>query len=355
MKGFHLRKYILYLFVFVFILSSKTAVAYELTARSFGMGGAFSAMADDVETVLYNPAGIADSGTIGLNGSLGFAITGFNELKELRMVEDNISNDYVNDVLQDISGDVSLRSQLFIGGSISSMALSYNLEDRLSVSYDNSHFQNERISEGIITYGNSLLDPPFDLGSFAYGINLKLIRISRTSYDAEENREKRAKGGGYGVDLGVLIKATDNLKVAVVVENILSSDLSIEGEEREYWYEGNAWKSILINPAYVENYNLESKVRIGTVFKVPVLDLKLALDIDNFLSEETGQIYHFGFEKDTFFDGFTFRGGKIIGDKTDVTTLGFGINFTGFNLDLAIGNNNHSDNVIVLVSTGIDF
>lgn len=354
------KKYIYIVLVLLLVFASEIVAAYELTARSFGMGGAFTAMVDDVETVLYNPAGMADDGTVGLNFSVGFSGYNIDEIDELREIGDNINNDGVLDILGGISSNTGLTGQVFFGGMLNTVGLAYNIRDDFLVDLDSSTYSNELLSEGIISYGNTLLEPPFDIGTLAYGFNFKLINVSRESYQVGDTIDKgtktKTKGNSYGFDLGTLAKVTDNLRVGFVLENILLSDISLKGEERGYSYKDNAWNSEVLDSSYSDKYELGINARLGAAFRVPLIGLTLAADIDNFFASNDGeQIYHFGLEKNLLFNALSLRAGKINGEDVNLTTFGLGLNLTGFSFDLGFGNNSKNSEKTGLLSASMNF
>src|SRR6056297_2871602 len=54
-----------------------------MTAKAFSMGGSFTGVADDVGAVLFNPAGLTQSGIVGLQGSAGVSDVDTGELGEV--------------------------------------------------------------------------------------------------------------------------------------------------------------------------------------------------------------------------------------------------------------------------------
>ncbi len=345
------------IFICLFFVNTEFIGAYQLTARSFGMGGAFTAVADDVEAVLYNPAGMADNGVVGLDFSGGVTLLNRDELEKLEGIQDNTEFEYINDNLSGITEDIGLDYQVFFGAKLSSIGLAHNIKDNHLVEYNNGDYKysNKRVSESIFTYGNEIINPPLDLGTLSYGFNLKLIDISKQAFNMGDNTEKKSKGNGFGVDFGLLAKVSDNIRVGCVVENILPTDVDLDGEKVKYNPSQNGWDAEApIN--YSEEEDFDTNVRIGAVLDVPVVNLKLAADIDNLLdNNDAGQVLHLGLEKDLFLNFMTLRAGKITGSDVNITTLGFGMNLSGFNLDFAVGEDNKRDDITALLSANMKF
>src|SRR6056297_863455 len=70
-----------------------------MTAKAFSMGGAFTGVADDVGAVLFNPAGLTQSGIVGFQGNAGVSgvdqFNNYTKLAELLNEEDIDSNDAI--------------------------------------------------------------------------------------------------------------------------------------------------------------------------------------------------------------------------------------------------------------------
>jgi len=347
---------IISILICLFFVNTELTDAYQLTASSFGMGGAFTAVADDVEAILYNPAGIADSGIVGLDFSTGLTLLNMDELEKLEGIQDNTEFAYIDNI-SGVTEDIGLDYQIFFGAKLRSFGLAYNINDQNLLQYNNGDYRysNKRVSESIFTYGNELINPPFELGTLFYGFNLKLIDISKNSFDMEDETEKKSKGNGFGVDFGLLAKVSDNFRVGCVVENLLPTDIDLDGEVKEYSYNGSDWVVDATN-RYSEEEDFDTNVRLGAVLDVPVVDLKVAADIDNILdNNNAGQVLHIGFEKDLFLNYMTLRAGKVTGSDVNITTLGFGINLSGFNLDFAVGEDNKRDDITALLSANMKF
>ncbi len=344
------------IFICLFIVNAGIVQAYQLTARSFGMGGAFTAVADDVEAILYNPAGMADSGIVGLDFSTGLTLLNRDELEKLEGIQDNTEFTYIDNI-SGVTDDVGLDYQIFFGAKLRSFGLAYNINEQNLLEYNNGDYRysNKRVSESIFTYGNELINPPLELGALSYGFNLKIIDIGKNSFDMENETEKKSKGNGFEVDFGLLAKVTDNFRVGCVVENLLPTDIDLNGEVKEYRYDGSAWV-IDDKYDYSEEEDFDTNVRLGAVLDVPVVNLKIAADIDNLLdNNDAGQVLHIGLEKDLFFNLMTLRAGMVTGSAVNITTLGFGMNLSGFNLDFAVGEDNKRDDITALLSANMRF
>ncbi|MFP4662717.1 MAG: hypothetical protein ACLFPF_11030 [Halanaerobiales bacterium] len=348
------------LFISLFLITNPGVEASQLTARSYGMGGAFTAVADDVEAILYNPAGITDNGYVGLDFNMGMNILNVDELEKVRDIADSNSYEYINEKIDDIDGDISLDNQLFFGAKFSSIGLAYNIKEshllQNNSGSDNSYLSS-RVSEAIFSYGNDILEPPLEIGALSYGVNVKLVDMSRNNYYMESSREINIKGNGYGLDIGLLSKVTDTLKLGCVVENLLASDIDLDGQSKRYIPGENGWQ---VDQDSIEDYSetadFDPNVRVGAALDVPVLNMILAADIDNLFDQnDTGQVLHFGLEKDFVLNSLTVRAGRVTGDSISLTTLGFGVNLSGASIDLAIGEESNKDDLSIMISADINY
>ena len=346
----------LIVFIFLLFFVNGGAEAYELTARSLGMGGAFSAIADDLEAILYNPASIANAGVLGLGVNTGISTYNLEYLEELlELYEDDEYGD-IKELAGGIKEKAGFNSNVFVGARLNSIGLAYRMKQEHSINPIGDNYFSEKLSEGILSYGNQLLDPPFELGALYYGINLRYINIERVTYDLVDNLVGNAKGGFFSVDLGTLAKVTDNLRIACVVENALFTNPDLKGELKKYNLTGDEWSYQVINPSYSSHKDIKAKVRLGAALRIPIIDLTLAADLDNFLTAQEKQVLHLGLEKNLLLDALSIRLGKAKGEELDLNTFGLGLNLTGFNLDLALGKNRIGNREIIgLLSASMDF
>ncbi|MFP4015574.1 MAG: hypothetical protein ACLFUI_00955 [Halanaerobiales bacterium] len=356
----YIKKYIISiaLFVSLFLIINQGVGATQLTARSYGMGGAFTAVADDVEAILYNPAGITDNGFVGLDFSMGMNILNVDELDKVRDIVEHDRYEYTYEHIDEIEGDIGLDNQTFFGAKFSSIGLAYSIKENHLLQNNsgaNNNYLSERISEAIFSYGSDILEPPFEIGALSYGVNVRLIDVSRNNYYMGSSTEVDIKGNGYGLDLGLLAKVTDTLKIGCVVENLLASDIELEGKSKQYEQENGDWQVISSEDS---SATLESdpNVRVGAALDIPVVNMVLAADIDNLFDQnDTGQVIHLGLEKHFILNSMTVRAGKVTGDSINLTTLGFGVNLSGASIDFAIGEESDKDDLAIMLSAVINY
>ncbi len=350
--------------LFIFMISFTTlAGAGGMTARSFGMGQAFTGVADDLGAILYNPAGLNDGGYVGLLINGGLETNNLNEFTDLLEFSGVVGDDSISDVLALVPENTSLKTHIFAGGNFSSFGLAVNtgLEASSTTSGLSGDVTLNNTSEGIVSIGRKLTKPPLNLGALSYGINAKMIKVDNLNYSiaVDTVTAEKLSGTGFGIDLGLLAKVTDYLKVGVQVSNLLAPDIDLKGTETEYSYDGNSWDETINNENLSGKWTNERTMRIGAALHIPVIDLTLAADIDKvkvFSSTNDSQVIHLGLEKNLFFDALSLRAGSITEGETQTTTFGLGFNLTGLNLDVAVGSSdNFKSSITGLLSANIKF
>ncbi|MFW5981121.1 MAG: hypothetical protein ACOCRU_00935 [bacterium] len=354
------KQLIFFMFIVLMLMFCTSTGAYELTSRSFGMGGAYTGIGEGLEAVLYNPAAIANGGFVGANLTVGIEFENFSELSELRNIEGDFTNQ--ENFYQDIPDNASINSQTFFGARLDSFALSYNRRYKITAQSNSNQAEVKLFNrnEGRLSYAGRIIDPPFDLGALSYGISLNLIDIDSTKYQKENNSDTytkdRLKGSGYGLDIAIMAKVTDMLQLGYFASDLLVSDIALRGQESEYQYENNYWQ-LESQRQTSSKYSTTSTSRLGAALQVPVLSLKLAADIDNLFAQGgKGQVVHLGLEKNILFNGFSIRAGKINAEDLDYTTVGLGLNLTGFSLDTAYGfDGGPAENQAFMLAINADF
>jgi len=329
-----------------------------MTAKAFSMGGAFTAVADDVGAVLFNPAGLTQSGIVGFQGNAGVSgvdqFNNYTKLAELLDEEDIDIND-AKEIETKFSTlmDSSVGMQAFAGANLKSVALSGNIKSDYTIkegtNNDEKVFENNNDISAIISYGSKLASTPADITSLAYGFNIKMTQHNYIKYDYnisknETTNEIVAKGNSIDLDFGVLAKMTDVLKVGAQIENLYSSGYDLEEN-------GNMVKSDIMP---------KRNMIIGASFEIPVIGTTLAADLENIgpVSESDEMIYHLGVQQNLFLNLISLRAGtygpEINGDDSTYTA-GIGINLTKLHLDAAVGTDKSGDNMSGMVSGRFKF
>ncbi|HID95319.1 MAG TPA: hypothetical protein EYP53_04585 [Candidatus Latescibacteria bacterium] len=211
-------------------------------ARPMGMGGAYVALADDINTILWNPAGLT------------------------RLAGREITFMYADQM---------------------------GLVPYYFAAYGQSFWQNHAHGEAIIHSGDEVLSETTLLAAYGYtpegvlGPPLDRLRLGATfkvrlsSFgDNSDGGEERSRGDGFGfgLDLGAQWRATDKLILGVLARDILNT-VSYNNEARGEKYSESVPSSLVLG--------LSTSASERLLF---------ALDLEKSLYADTDDIIHFGAE-----------------------------------------------------------
>ncbi len=232
-------------------LMAASAAARELPSyfeavRPLGMGGAFTAVADDENALFYNPAGLDRV------RSWGFALAnplfeiGENGIDLYNDVQDTDFNDTteVTDLLRDYIGEyLHARAAVFPHFVMRRFALGVLGQANVNVEAHNVAYPEADV-DALLTLGAHLgLGWGFLDGKLRVGGAVKYIKAYRlqetytaadiASADFEDQLDDDLKdGAGFGFDLGAMFTFPVLLQptVAAVVQNVADTDLGDAGE-----------------------------------------------------------------------------------------------------------------------------
>lgn len=239
----------------------------QIGARPQGMGGAFVAVVDDANALYWNPAGIIQNSFVEITTMRGIPFG-------LKM--DTLSNDYLA-----YAQPLSLRC----GFGVSWMRNAAKLEQ--GVSKETSKMTEDTLALSFAMAANS---------KFYLGTTVKRLIIDT----------KIESGAGFGFDLGILYKPTNNISFGAMFRN-LATDIKDE--------------------------KLSNTIRLGTALKFK--KLLLAFDINSKKGinkkEDTTYLFHFGAER-KFGNHFVLRVGN---NQSFNPSFGLGFIYNIWNLDYA--------------------
>lgn len=330
-------------------LAATPAAAQGFGARAYGMGGAYTAVADDVASLLYNPAGLTASS---FEATLGI---GSNDFSDLTKFQEILQEDYPDDLNLGLNvlGGVSLGNYggaVAVDGSARAMG---DCEGGPEFCADADYMIRYVVGAGFQAAGL-----PLDLADLNLGASISLLggrRLShtRTNLDAAtywgETVDQRAKG--YALNLGARFKATDIVTVGLVAENVLSS-LTWEGTRTEgiYTYAGDEPDG---SPAETSldtvKERLDTVYRAGVAIEPPMLGATIAADVAS-----DGSL-RFGVEKSFLLNRLAVRAGHAVQDDVRTTTVGLGFNFGPVRVDLAAGSSDGFETVNTMLEGSVRF
>lgn len=367
-----MKKLLMAGFILILVLTlSGMGGATSLTAKSFGMGGAFTGIASDVSSVLYNPAGLSQSGFLGLQFNSGFFTPSKDEFDKLEDVASYIddaefkkegSTDTVDDVetvLSKFPSEIKVNGQALLGANFKSFGMAVNVNSDFTADSGDSSakVENTATSEGIISFGKKLNSPPLNLGALSIGANVKVIRTDYAKYELEydeddltnsnKNRTTTvvADDSSLGLDVGALARVTDIITVGAQIRNLWAQEYTLEDKVEGYAFDGNSWNSF--EEEFTKKDTPERVMRIGASIQVPIINTTVAADVDNvplLTDNDKDPVVHLGFEKNLLFNGISLRGGTFKPEDSErVYTAGLGLNLWAFHVDVAAGSNDGFD------------
>ncbi|MFN2362757.1 MAG: hypothetical protein ABR596_00545 [Halarsenatibacteraceae bacterium] len=327
----------------------------EAIARSYGMGGAFTAVSDDASALIFNPAGLYQSGKIGFIVSGGMVADNVFQYGELADSINKFSEDAEkpHEFLYNLPEELNLTGQGLLGFKLGSAGAGGNFQARLVGDKDSSGatYKYQLLQDGRLGLSGDIFTIPAEVGIASYGLNIRYQRLTRGEYelvmnddndDAPLQREWQATDSGLAVDGGLMLQMTPLVKLGVMIENLWAADLDLAANQRIYKYDENeGWGSPEENYRQ-EEYSPARSSRVGLSARLPVIGTTLSADIDNFpiLTEDKAgdPILYLGFENDMLLSLITVRGGTYKeADGERVLTAGFGVNFAGGSADVGAG------------------
>lgn len=194
-------KKIIFLFLVISILASITFAQENMGARPIGMGGAFTGLADDVNAIFVNPAGIGY-----VRGEMALVSTKIVEGKEYTLI---------GGVEHTAFGSFGVG---YVGSSFPLNSLSG------TASIDDGNTPVKALNQTLVlSYArelNEFMVVPKSMGRLSIGTSLKFI-------SARTNNAKglsSIQGSGINADFAAVFRPNDNLSLGVNVKNLFEKD-----------------------------------------------------------------------------------------------------------------------------------
>ncbi len=313
------RKLCLCLILFIIFLfsSSLTADAFSYyNARAFALGGAYTGIVDDYSAIIYNPAGLAHTGLVGLG--LGSSLGG--ETDNIGEVISGVRKILVDPekILEIDIEPASIEYGHLTGVRFGTLGAGISFQGRGNI--DGSELDLTHYNTFNLGYAYRVLEPFGDVASLSLGFNAKYLEGNHYLYstDGESVEEEHLPlGNGFGVDFGIMIKLTDIISVGAKVDNVIqpfSNDGNIDyikGSERVY--------------------------TVGAGINLPLIGLTATTDLSS-IPHASGTAFRAGIEKRFFVGLLALRAGLAQeGPDTRYLTGGLGLNFGPVKADLALG------------------
>lgn len=232
------------------VLSSSTVFAAEFPhffqgVRPLGMGGAFTAVADDENALFYNPAGLdkVERWGMGLiNPIIEVSESGVDFYSDLSDTDTDQTSE-VTDLLRDYMGEnMRVRAALFPHVVMPNFAIGLLAQEQLNLKVDDPawpkvNVQSTATGSGHIGYGTGFFEDKVRIGLGAKFIKASVLDETYTSTDiSDPNFDTTVEdalydGTGFGFDAGIIATAPVlfNPSLGVMVQNIGDIDLGDAG------------------------------------------------------------------------------------------------------------------------------
>ena len=338
------------------------ALPYGVSAKYAAMGGAGSAMVDDITSAYYNPAGIVKAQKVSLKIGAGTALDGLDKLTTALGGLNNPSKYFIDNLSNDVNINGGINA--FIGFTVAKVGISLlpiaHLQINKAATDTTGNVYGSGNFEGALTFGYGVAVPV--LGSMNIGANLKYLN----KIDAAGNV---AIGGvtntidtytGTAFDLGVQANIDAipmmPLKGALVIKDI-AANLS-GNEEKTVTLTGGTPATTTTALGNITN---PSTITIGVAGNIPVVGVKVAIDLDNVSGGTAAVSYsvtHIGLEYPVAMGLVNLRAGTISGGPSgspiNMTTYGAGILGNMINIAM-ISDTNNSKNNQTMFDVGFGF
>jgi len=283
-------------------------------ARAVGMGGAYTAVADDGAAAYWNPAGITQvkfglMPTVGVQGKIS-------EIQEV----------IFNQEFTDLDGYLRVN----YGAGLTLRSFGLNVFGEFNGHVAQISGQPVLVLDHVMR-SNLTLAKEFT-GLLAVGLNAKYVSVKTDMIDALNEVASLGKGSGFAVDLGAMAKVGKLVRVGAVLKDYPLTKIKLDNDQV---------------------YELPTRVAFGGAVKVPLLGTLVALDLEKpFKGEETDFLYRFGVEQPIF--GFVFlRAGGYKEEENLNFTAGLGLKLGPVVVDTAAALN--KENPVYQAALGLKF
>ncbi|MFA5097594.1 MAG: hypothetical protein WC490_03085 [Candidatus Margulisiibacteriota bacterium] len=311
---------------------------YGVSAKYAAMGGAGASLVDDIASAYYNPAGMYRSGGADLKIGAGTASDGSDQLVSMasnlgnpaKFLSDNFSKSL------DINGNV----HAIIGLSVGKFGLSVIPAGRLNLSKAantlNGTISGLGHSDTALTFGYGVGIPYLakaGVGASVKYIHNALAGAAVTASGATTTITNTiTQYNGLGFDLGLQgtldLIPTAPISVALVYKDFAAN---LNGTQQISSGTFNTLTGAEITPMAtvsdgpIAGTSIPTTLVLGASGQIPIVGLKLAVDLDTIGGNTPYSVTHIGLEYPVAMGLVNLRLGKINGSNVDMFTYGAGI------------------------------
>lgn len=338
--------------VFLLIMSELPAWgSIGLGTRAMGMGGAFTAVADDESAFYWNPAGITQVRFVSI--MLGAGAQG----------EDF---DFIMDTVDKISDQEELKPEDFetgfgyfnlgLIGGVTTRYFGVNFYSETSGFAENVTGSDLYVSLNNFTYGAVTLAGNFGEKT-SIGLNVKKVIVGIGYGEVYPdpvnpiNETAYADGDGLAYDLGVLYRLSDQVRFGFMVRN-LGKKIDLDGEKTEYNMDG----TIANTYDYSGEQELPKDYVVGVSYR-PFKNTLLAFDVQRADTYDETK-YRIGFEQTALWNIIALRlGAYTVKDEPLALTAGLGFKLGPLAIGAAVFREEINDEEATgaIVTAGIRF
>lgn len=287
-----MKSFLLALILLVVMAPLCAAAAPGLGARALGMGGAYTAVADDGSAAYWNPAGIAQV-TVGLALDGGFE----GNLKQIDALREQ--DPAALDGTLGLKGGASLILGNFGLGALTESQAEIEPAALLKT------MRIDQTDQVFFTYANEMTD------LFVFGLNAKYV-MANTERHTATGMIDQGEGKGFAVDLGAMFKVGKIVRVGAVLKDFGLVGFKLNGVDYE-------WPTRLV---------------LGGAVKAPLLGTVVAADLETPLQGDEDPAFRIGVEQ-PFLGILAFRAGGYQEDGDFNFTAGCGLKLGPVALDVA--------------------
>jgi len=318
------------------------------------MGGAYSALANDISSAYWNPAGLVNSDIKVTDVMVGEGVDGNFGLEK---VPEFINSLYLIKSYWNRDADFMGSVNGIAGLSLSKVGVSYIPWATVNFSKDSAntyvYYDGTSRHSVALTFGSSI-GMPLILSPVAVGANVRYVSgfLNRVSWTWPGPANiTYASGSGIGLDLGAQTNILPNTKAALVFRDVLTG-FTWSGKTDIHSGGFNTTGDLFPKTGEEDFEEVDKspmKIVLGVASDIPMIAL---LSADYEYADPNADI-HIGIEKKFFMNIFALRAGYYTesATQTSKTTYGCGLDFGFIKADVAVGQDAKvSDDKILVMS-----